>query len=210
LRDDATPDFWNRNLQTAKIGGQLSLVDTAITEAFTILIDSQEKQPWTFQGFKSQGKPLIVPVKFQTLGASHGDYTVAGHEDSISVERKSIQDALGTFLSHGERHDRWLNTLRYLASIPHGSVVVEGTVFQCAASIEPRGSRSKSALVNEFIGSVQSWCFDFRIPFFFLDSPRLAEDFARKLIKRAWLYQSGQRSKENRDFESLDSVIDSL
>lgn len=207
LKDDATPDFWNRNLQTAMIGGQLSLVDTAKTEAFTILIDSQEKQPWTFQGFKDKGTPLICPIKFQSLGPSHGDYSVAGHEDTIHIERKSIEDALGTFLSHGERRERWGRTLDYLASIPHGHVVVEGTIFQCFAAVNPRGSRSKSALCNELIGSIQSWS-DLRIPFWFIDSRRLAEGWARRLMRRAWMHESGLRKKQITT--DIDAVIDAL
>lgn len=207
LKDDGTVEFWQRNLQTASIGGQVALTDNAVTEAFTILIDSGEQQPWTFQGFKQGDKPLIIPIKFKSLGASRGDYSVAGCEGSVHVERKSVQDAIGTFLSHGERGERWQNELAYLASVPHGHVVIEGTIHQCVHSIEPRGTRSKKALAAEFVGSVMSWS-DSRVPFWFIDSRRLAEDWTRRLLRRGWLYATEQKTKST-PFDS-DAVIDSL
>jgi hypothetical protein len=195
LKDDGTPSFWQQNLQTSKIGGQIAITDKAITEEFTILIDSQEKHPWTFQGLGTEQEPLIVPFKWQTLGPSHGDYSVAGCEGYVHVERKSIEDALGTFLSHGDRRDRWINTLEFLAEIPAGCVVIEGTQGQCLAAIQPRGKRSLLALRNEFLGSVISWSSDYAIPFWFIDSRRLAERFAHKVLKRGWRMATEQKRR---------------
>jgi len=186
LRDDATPEFWSRNLQTAKIGGQVSLVNNAVTLEFTILVDQQEKHPWTFQGFQRDSKPVIVPYRWQSLGPSHGDYSVAGCESFVHVERKSISDAIGTFLSHGDRRDRWERTLAFLAEIPYGHIVVEGTIEQCLANIKPRGTRSQSALINEFDGSVMSWWDNYHVPFWFCDGRRSAEKRAFKLLRRGW------------------------
>lgn len=195
LKDDATVEFWQKNLQAATIGGQLALTDNAETESFTILIDSQEKQPWTFQGLGSEVSPLIVPIKWQTLGPTHGDYSVAGNEGFVHVERKSIDDALGTFLSHGERRDRWLATLCFLAEIPMGCVIVEGTYGQCLAAIKQRGTRSQVALRNEFIGSVMSWQFEYMIQFWFIDSRRLAERVAHRTLKRGWKLATEQKTR---------------
>lgn len=186
LKDDATVQFWQQNLQTATIGGQVALTDNARTEEFTILIDQQEKQPWTFQGFVEQDRPMIIPIRWQSLGPTHADYSVAGCERHVHVERKSINDALGTFLSHGERRDRWIATLEFLAEIPSGCVIVEGTQGQCLASIVPRGKRSVIAMRNEFIGSLISWSSTYCIPFWFMDTPRLAERMAYRVLKRGW------------------------
>ena len=193
LRDDATPTFWMKNLQTATIGDQISLVDTAETEAFTILIDRQEKKPWTFQGFKAGDRPLIVPIKWESLGPSHGDYTVAGCERFVHIERKSVSDALGTFLAHGERHDRWLRTMQFLAEIPYGHIIIEGSWGQCFANIKSRGKRSDRSLRSEFMGSVISWMDTYCIPFHFIDTPRLAERIAHRILKRGWRLATEQR-----------------
>lgn len=211
LKDDATPEFWQRNLQTAKIGGQISLIDTAETEAFTILIDSQEKQPWTFRGFTRNGSPLIQPIMWKSLGPTHGDYSVAGLESFVHVERKSIEDAIGTFLSHGERRDRWLRTLEFLAEIPSGHVVVEGTRAACVNAIEARGKRSQAALVNEFIGSVISWHRKYGLSVIFLDDRRLAEDWTRRQLRDVWRHESGLRQRPvNNDVDAALSIVNSF
>jgi hypothetical protein len=193
LKDDATPTFWQQNLQTASIGGQIALIDNATTEEFTILVDSKEKHPWTFQGLGTAEKPLIVPYRWKTLGPSHGDYSIAGCEAAVHIERKSLEDALGTFLSHGDRRDRWLSTLAFLAEIPAGAVIIEATFGQCIANIKPRGKRSQMALRSEFTGSVLSWSGDYMIPFWFMDSRRLAERFAYRFLKRGWRLATEQR-----------------
>jgi hypothetical protein len=200
LRDDATVEFWMKNLQTAEIGGQLSLVDNQTTEAFTILIDSQEKQPWAFQGFlDANERPIIQPVKWQTLGPTRADYSVAGCEGWVHIERKSVADALGTFLSHGERRERWIRTMEFLAEIPYGHIVIEGTYGTCLGSITQRGKRTTRALLQEFDGSVMSWSDRYGVPFWFMDSPRLAEKKAQRILKRGW-------RKANEQSEQLSSV----
>lgn len=186
LKDDGSVAFWQANLQTASIGGQIAITDNAITDDFTILVDSQEKHPWTFQGFTEADRPVIVPFRWQTLGPSHGDYSVAGCEGYVHVERKSLEDALGTFLSHGDRRDRWIRTLEFLAEIPSGHVVIEATQGQCLAAIHQRGKRSVMALRNEFMGSVLSWHSEYLVPFWFIDSRRLAERMAYRILKRGW------------------------
>lgn len=206
LLDDATPEFWQRNLQTATIGGQISLVDTSATEAFTVLIDSQEKHPWAFQGFMAGDRPLIVPIKWQSLGPSHGDYSVAGCETFVHIERKSINDALGTFLSHGDRRDRWERTLQFLAEIPYGHVIIEGTFGQCMTAIKSRGKRSDRALRSEFAGSVLSWMDTYCIPFHFYDSRRIAERLAHRILKRGWRFATEQKKPSL----SADEVIAAL
>jgi len=193
LKDDATVEFWQANLQSATIGGQIALTDNATTEEFTILIDQQEKHPWTFQGLGTEERPLIVPYRWQSLGPSHGDYSVAGCEAHVHIERKSLDDALGTFLSHGDRRDRWIHTLEFLAEIPSGCVIVEATQGQCLAGINQRGARSVISMRNEFMGSVISWASTYAIPFWFMDSRRLAERLAYKILKRGWRMATEQK-----------------
>lgn len=208
LKDDATPEFWQRNLSAARIGGQVSSVDTAETEAFTVLIDSQEKQPWTFQGFQQNGKPLIVPYKFQSLGPSHGDYSISGLERCVHIERKSMEDAHGTFLSHGERRDRWEATLEFLAEIPYAAIVVECTLGQLIAGVQARGARPAVVLRKTIHRQVLAWAEDWRIPFHFCDHRRLAEATALSILRRAWKRESGlARSRQTAE---LDAAIDAL
>lgn len=211
LQDDATPDFWQRNLAAARIGGQVAESDTAVVAPFTVLIDTQEKQPFTFQGFRSDssagGRPLLVQTRFKSLGPTHGDYSIEGLERMAHVERKSMADAHGTFLSHGERRDRWLATLAFLAEIPYAAIVVECSLGAMLAGIEPRGRRSKSTLTKTLHRQVLAWAEDFRIPFHFCDARRLAEATTLAVLRRAY-----RKELENQDCvqRDLDTVIADL
>lgn len=205
LQDDATPEFWQRNIQTASVGGQVSLIDNVKTEAFTVLIDAQEKQPWTFQGF-----PTIVPIKYQSLGPSHGDYTIAGYERSVHIERKSKADAQGTFTAppDTERGERWRATLNFLAEIPCGAVVIECTMGEMLADIESRGKRSVATLRKVMHRQVLAWQCDFALPFIFCDHRRLAEASALQIMRRHWRAESGLRKRKSKP--TIDEQIASL
>ena len=56
----------------------------------TIVIDTREQKPWTFSstefGIVRRGLPT-------------GDYSLAGFEDQIAVERKSLGDLVGTLIT---------------------------------------------------------------------------------------------------------------
>lgn len=200
LADDHTPDYWNQHLSTAKIGGQLSPQDRALIVPFTVLIDVQEKKPFTFQGFKGDARenqrPLIVPTEIVSLGPTHGDYSIKGMEREVHVERKSMGDAHGTFLSHGERRDRWDATLAFLAEIPCGAVVIECTLGQLIQGVESRGSRNVATLAKTIHRQVIAWQEDWRIPFIFCDDRRLAEKTTFQILRRYHRQQVENRKQE--------------
>jgi ERCC4-type nuclease len=82
----------------------------------TILIDTREQRPWKFS-----------PEKFQTATATiwAGDYTIAGLEDRIRIERKSLGDLVNTVV-----HDwiRFRKELNRLAGFDLAVIVVEADV----------------------------------------------------------------------------------
>jgi hypothetical protein len=200
LRDDGTPGFWQRNLDSAMIGGQLSPVDRAATVPFTIIIDVQEKQPFTFAGITGDAvedfRPLIVPTMIASLGPTHGDYAIHGYEGRCHVERKGVGDAIGTFLAHGERRDRWIATLEFLAGIESAAVVIEDSFAKCMGEIQSRGKRSVGELRKTFHRQVLAWHQDYRVPFVFCDKsregrPRLAELTTFAILQRFFRHTNG-------------------
>lgn len=211
LRNDATPEYWQRNLSAARIGGQVSKSDQAITNPFTILIDVQEKQPFTFQGMLADAaenrRPLLVPTKYHSLGPSHGDYSIEGFERCVHIERKSMADAHGTFLSHGDRRDRWEATLEFLASIQCAAVVVECTIGQLIANVEARGKRSKGTLAKTIHRQVIAWAEDYRIPFHFCDDRRLAEITTFSILRRFYRHETQPKQEPG---GQLDAVVADL
>lgn len=78
-----------------------------------IIIDTREKRPWDF--------PQNVPVKRQALNA--GDYAIEG-DCFFAIERKSLQDFLGTIFADWERFKREIarmNAAHFVAKV----VIVE-------------------------------------------------------------------------------------
>jgi len=52
----------------------------------TLIIDSMEQKPYSFKAFRK----WFVAIERRKLPA--GDYSIAGLEDRVAVERKSLQD----------------------------------------------------------------------------------------------------------------------
>lgn len=191
LKNDATPDFWNRNVAASKLGVAGETSNDALTLPFTILIDSAEGYPFTFQGHRGEGgRPLIVPFERQSLGPTRGDYAIKGMEGEAHIERKSMEDAQGTFLSHGERRDRWMATLEFLASIKTSAVVIECSRGAMLDGLIARGSKDISTMKRELHGQVLAWEQDYRVPFVFYDTRFLAEKAVITILHRHYRHKT--------------------
>jgi ERCC4-type nuclease len=80
-----------------------------------IIIDTREQSPWSFP-------PECAVTVRGTLSA--GDYAIYG-DDSFAIERKSLDDFLGTISSGWERFQRELKRMES-ASFPARIIIVEG------------------------------------------------------------------------------------
>ncbi len=67
-----------------------------------ILIDSREQNPFTFQG-RHYGGVEIEAASLQT-----GDYSLAGLQDRIAIERKSLADLVACLGRERGRFEREL------------------------------------------------------------------------------------------------------
>ncbi len=191
LRGDRTPDYWQRMLSTAREGEK---ANQPIACPFTILVDSQEKHPFGFTGFRTGAahgyRPLDVQTEIKSLGPSHGDYSVDGFEGSIHIERKSLEDAHGTILGWGDHRERFDRTLQFLESIEFGAVVIECSLGAMLASAPARGR--KSADENKLILNQQylAWLLKYRaVKWIFCDSRRLAETETFRLFEKFVAYK---------------------
>lgn len=79
----------------------------------TIVIDSREQNPWTFDEMKTELGTLSV-----------GDYSVRGMEQTIAIERKSLPDFVSC--CGGER-DRFQRELDRLRGWPISAVIIEAS-----------------------------------------------------------------------------------
>lgn len=137
---------------------------------FTVVIDTREQAPYSFTGIKTdvsstrkrkgqskpQSLPLIVPTVVETLKS--GDYSIRGHELSISVERKSLQDLYGTL---SQRRKQFVAELERLNEMPFAAVVVESgweSVLRSPATIVDNGPHHVSQLLPKTIyRSILAW-----------------------------------------------------
>ena len=68
------------------------------TSPFVVLVDTREQLPYTFAGLRADanegGGPLTVQTVRTTLQT--GDYSIAGYQELVCVERKTAADVFAT------------------------------------------------------------------------------------------------------------------
>lgn len=127
-----------RRSRSLSINHRLPLSSNAPLEtAFTILIDSQEQLPYTFTNLFADAaqlhRPLVVRTerKHITIPGSGKpplsvDYSLAGFETTVAIERKSHEDFCNTLAGrHRSRFERKLSILNASPTYHHVVIVVE-------------------------------------------------------------------------------------
>lgn len=177
-----------------------------VATPFTILIDSQEKNPFGFHNIRLDSgetphriKKLIaagevdqgdvswsVRTKWKGLGAGMGDYSIEGFEGRAHIERKSLEDACNTILSFGDRKERFERELTSLADMPCSAVVIECSWSECLASVQSHGVRSVEENRKLLFRQSMAWQQDYAVPWYWCDSRAMAELVTFRLLKRYW------------------------
>lgn len=109
-----------------------------------IVVDSREQHPFDFDG----------PTQLGTLDT--GDYSVAGLEHLIAVERKSLDDLL---MCIGRERDRFKRELQRLRAYRFRMLVIEATAQELSAG-EWRGKLQPAHV----LGSLAAWTAQFGLP----------------------------------------------
>lgn len=133
-----------------------------------IITDTREQEGYSFDS-------RLVGTVRRALPA--GDYSLAGLENAVAVERKSLEDFVSTVIHSRER---FRNELRKLAGYRAACVVVEAGV----ADVLLHRYRS-DAHPNAVLGSALSIILDFRIPVFFCSSRQAACQFVQAYLLAA-------------------------
>lgn len=216
LEDDKTPEFWRNRLGSERAVQLMSYEETSVILPFTIIVDSMEQHPWTFSGIRPDknqipldlaklvreglvnGEDICyqVPQKRSAIGVGKGDYTIANTEGIVHIERKSMEDAHSTILGWGERRERFIRELEFLACVDTSAVIVEcgmGEMLSCAPQW---GRRSAEENRKILFRQVLAWQQDYRVPWLFCESRRMAEIACFRLLMRAWSNCVSKR-KEN-------------
>lgn len=135
-------------------------------------------------------EPAHTVYDFAPLGAmqitqklEEGDYSLVGCEDILSVERKTLPDAVACVGRERDRFERCLERLAEIAAKPEGyaCVVIEGTLEEAAKGI-PESLVHGHAIVGSFL----AWSVRYKVPFFFCGDRRHALAATAKIIEKFW------------------------
>lgn len=165
---------------------------------FKVLIDSAEQQPFSFHGLTAdadhQYRPLVVNYEFITLGRHPhglGDYSIEGYVGRCHVERKSMEDCHSTVMGWEEtngvsRRDRFKSELENLSKIDAAMVVVEASLEMCLSKIPEWGIKPAHENRKIFNRTVIGMLQDYKVPWLFCDTRRLAEVETFLFLQRFW------------------------
>lgn len=181
----------------------MSITTIPIESPFIVLIDVQEKHPFPFTGLYTDAdhdyREIAVRHRWESLGTSNGDYSIEGHHPNtlknanpnspgVSVERKSIEDCIGTILGFADRRPRFereLHSLQCLIDLGGSAVViVEGSMGTVLDAVTEHGKKSREDNVKSLFRSWISFLQDYRVPWMFCDDRRLAEIACYRWLER--------------------------
>ena len=209
LSNDESPEYWLKHADTSRVAKRLSFEDCNVLTPFTVLIDSMEQIPFTFQSIAVDAKDtpadlaqlvkdgeidqeavhFEVRKSFQALGIGKGDYSILGFDGQCNIERKSKDDAHGTILGWGDRRRRFETELENLAAMECAAVVVECSFGELLADAPSRGKKTSDENRKILHRQVLSWQQKFRVPWVFCDSRRLAEISTFRIMQRFYRKQ---------------------
>ena len=122
-----------------------------------ILIDTREQSPLIFENCQTEPATLTT-----------GDYGLKGCEHSWVVERKELNDLIGSLT---QSRDRFLRELQRMKAYPFRRLLIEGT----RSDIESHRYRSR-ATPQSILGSLATIEIRYNLPVVFADTRRRAAE----------------------------------
>ena len=156
-----------RALSRVTVSGSPPIRPAAAGRAPTraIIVDTREKDPFLFKGHRTRKEGLRT-----------GDYSVAGLEATIAVERKSGADLVNTLLVNCDRFERELERAATMAVF---SVVVECSMAGLLLTMQGRTSVPlRTVLARAAVLSSRH-----RVPFLFCDNRSMAEAITLEILR---------------------------
>lgn len=132
-----------------------------------VVVDTREKEPYSFE-------LGLVDTLRQALPA--GDYSLLGYENTIAIERKSLEDYVNTLIRGRERFNIELQRLR---GYEFACIVVEASLTDLLS-----GGYRSGAHPNAIVGSTISIIADYCVPVYFCTNRQAACLFVQELLLR--------------------------
>jgi hypothetical protein len=173
-----------------------------VDSPFTVLIDSREQHPYSFQGilsdFKDDRRP--INVKTERRGLYVADYAIK-ELDGIAIERKSLDDLVGSLATVPKRENFEGRLIKIAETLSYGAIVVE-----CNSSDLFIPGSFKHSLLNPktIYRTYLSWSQRYPIVhWFFCQDRDFAEQTTYRILEKFWDHNRAKDDKRN-----VGSVID--
>jgi len=145
------------------------------TNVLTLVQDCREKQPWALKGLKYKLKRVVT--KLET-----GDYSFAGYENQIAIEKKGGLKELTTNISAIDR-ERFKAALKRLSQMPVRYLVIEDSLDRVHRVIRelPPQARIDAYSVFNWVAKI---CVEYKIPMIFVGFAKsIKEPLVNSLIE---------------------------
>ena len=140
----------------------------------TVIVDTREQNPFSFSRFRG----WFAGIKHKALHV--GDYSVAGLEDVLTVERKDLPDLIHSFTS-----DRavFVKRLRVMSRYPHRLLVVTAALSEVKS---PYGGTSIAP--NRITQSLVAALAGLGVPFLCVETHELGAEIVASYLYQVHLY----------------------
>lgn len=147
-----------------------------------IITDTRETLGLDFSKFKDVE---VIRKKLDT-----GDYSVVGYENSLCIERKAINDTVGTLISN---HTRFLRELDRMKSYKEKYILIEHSPTILYQYCAKHGWEKK---FNTIIQSLLAYAYHYQVRVRFCKD---REDMAEYIVRKAREFVNAQVSSVSQD-----------
>ncbi|MYM92552.1 ERCC4 domain-containing protein [Duganella vulcania] len=143
-----------------------------------VLVDTREQMPFDLARFSN----WLSGVKTATLDT--GDYSIEGMEHLICLERKSLNDLVGTLM---HQRGRFFRQLERMQAFPYRAILVEASYAEVKSPYN--FTQDVAAHPNGVSGSLDALEVRFGVPVIYTSTNRaLAEEKAASWLSKTYTY----------------------
>lgn len=151
-----------------------------------IIVDSREQKPYQFSGYPVQTEPAALAA---------GDYSLAGFQDRIAIEWKSLNDLIGCL--KGSDRGRFERELAKGRSYERFLVVVEAGLQDVSAGRYISNMKPAAALQ-----SIMAFYIRYGTPFLFCGN-RDGGEYVTYSILQKYIYEIGKRFTQAQEARAI-------
>jgi len=141
-------------------------------QQLVVIRDTREQTGYLFNTIVP--KPTVIDKGLKT-----GDYSIEGYENEVTVERKSLADAYGSF---GRGRKRFELELGRMSKFRYAAVVIEADWLTIIKSPPVRSQMKPKAV----FASIIAWSIRYKVQFYTCPDRWFAEKLTYRILERYW------------------------